>query len=327
VAIPDRRRKAARVVETRQILEARERIRDLVHVTPMLTSRSLGAPHAVELFLKAELFQKTGSFKARGALHRVSRLSASERARGLLTISAGNHAAALAYAAAAQNVACTVVMPANANPTKARAARSYGAEVILHGDVTQAFERCHQLEEERGLVFIHAFDDPEIVAGAASLGLECVEQCRDVDVVIVPVGGGGLISGVALGVKHLRPEARVYGVEPEGAAAMWKSLQQGSAARLDHLDTVADGLAPPMAGELNFEIVRRHVEDVVRVSDAQILAAMRDLMMRAKLFAEPAGAAGLAALQSGHVPVTRGDKVVVIVSGGNVDLAQLPAWL
>lgn len=315
------------MVEAQEVLAARERIASLVHTTPMLTSKSLGAPHGVELFLKAELFQKTGSFKARGALHKVSRLTQAQRERGLLTISAGNHAAALAFAAAARGVACTVVMPGNANPTKARAARGYGAEVILHGNVPEAFERCHELEEERQLQFIHAFDDPQIVAGAGSLGLECVEQCPGVDVVVVPVGGGGLISGVAVGVKHLRPEARIYGVEPEGAAVMWKSLQEGRAARLDHLDTVADGLAPPMAGELNFQIVRHYVEDVVRVSDAQILAAMRDLMSRAKLCAEPAGAAGLAALQAGAVPVSPGDKVVVIVSGGNVDLAQLPAWL
>ena len=315
------------MIDAQELLAARERIRDRVHTTPMMTCRSLGAAHQVELSLKAELFQKTGSFKVRGALNRVSRLSGDERERGLLTISAGNHAAALAYAAAAQGVACTVVMPANANPTKARAARRYGAEVILHGSVEEAFVRCHELEEERGLRFIHAFDDPQIVAGAASLGLECVEQCPDADVIVVPVGGGGLISGVALGVHHLRPETRIYGVEPEGAAAMWKSLQEGHAARLQTLDTIADGLAPPMAGELNFEIVRQHVADVVRVSDAQIPFAMRDLMTRAKLCAEPAGAAGLAALQSGALPVARGEKVVVIVSGGNLDLAQLASWV
>ncbi len=315
------------MIEPRELLEARERIRGLVHTTPVFRCRSLGARHEVELFLKAELFQKTGSFKARGALHKVSRLTPEQRARGLLTISAGNHAAALAFAAAAQNVACTVVMPANANPTKARAAERYGAEVVLHGNVEEAFTRCHALEAERGLTFIHAFDDPEIVAGAASLGLECAEQCPDADVVLVPVGGGGLISGVALGMKHAAPETRIYGVEPEGAAAMWQSLQEGRASRLDRLDTIADGLAPPMAGELNFEIVRRHVEDVVRVTDEQILGAMRDLMARAKLCAEPAGAAGLAALQSGAVPVRPGEKVLVIVSGGNLDLTQLSGWV
>jgi threonine dehydratase len=293
----------------------------------MLRSSALGAELGVELFLKAELFQKTGSFKVRGALHKISRLGADDRRRGLVTISAGNHAAALAYAAATAGVACTVVMAADANPTKVRAARSYGAEVVLHGDVRQAFERCHQLERERGLLFIHAFDDPQIVAGAGSLGIECVEQVPDVDVVVVPVGGGGLISGVAVAVKHLRPEARIYGVEPEGAAAMWKSLQEGRPATLDHIETIADGLAPPMAGTLNFEIVRRQVDEVVKVSDAQILAAMRDLMTRCKLMAEPSGAAALAALQAGVLPTSPGQRVVAVVSGGNVDLAQLRVLL
>ncbi len=315
------------MVEPSAVLAARERIGRLVHRTPMLTSASLGARFGVELFLKAELFQKTGSFKARGALHKVACLTAAQRERGLVTISAGNHAAALAFAAATRDVRCTVVMPGNANPTKARAARGYGARVVLHGTVQEAFARCHEIEAAEGLQYIHAFDDEQIVAGAGSLGLECIEQCPQADVIIVPIGGGGLISGVCVGARHLRPQVRIYGVEPEGAAVMWKSLQEGHAARLERLDTIADGLAPPMAGELNFEIVRTHVEDVVRVRDEQILAAMRDLMTRAKLLAEPAGAAGLAALQSGAVPVSPGEKVIVIVSGGNLDLAQLPGWL
>ncbi|UCE04230.1 MAG: pyridoxal-phosphate dependent enzyme [Candidatus Latescibacterota bacterium] len=298
-----------------------------MHTTPMLRASSLGEPLGIDLHLKAELFQKTGSFKVRGALHKVSRLDAVERRRGLVTISAGNHAAALAYAATSAGVACTVVMPANANPTKAEATRAYGAEVLLHGDVQQAFERCHQLERERNLRYIHAFDDPEIIAGAGTLGLECIEQLPDADAIVVPVGGGGLIAGVAIAVKHLRAQTRIYGVEPQGAAAMWKSLQEGRPATLDKIHTVADGLAPPMAGKLNFEIVRRYVDDMVQVSDAEILAAMRDLMTRAKLFAEPAGAAALAALQTGRIPTTPGARVIAVVSGGNIDLEQLRTLL
>ncbi len=309
------------------IRAARERIAAEVHVTPMLGSSSLGRRLGVELHLKAESFQRTGSFKVRGALHKVSRLSSADKARGLITISAGNHAAALAYAATAAGVRCTVVMPAQANPTKVRATQAYCAEVVLDGDVQQAFERCHALEKEKGLLYVHAFDDAEIVAGAGTLGVECVEQVPDLDVVLVPVGGGGLISGVALADRELRPRARVYGVEPEGAAVMWESLRAGHPVRVDKLATVADGLAPPMVGELNYGVVQRCVDAVVKVSDTEILDALRLLLARCKLVVEPAGAAGLAALLTGRIPTQAGDKVVVVLSGGNVDLEQLRGWL
>ena len=311
------------LVAPARIIEARQRIAGRAHVTPILRSTSLGRELGIELFLKAELFQKTGSFKTRGVLNKLARLSADEKERGLVTISAGNHAAAIAWAAAAAGVACTVVMPAQANPTKVRVTRAYGAEVVLHGDAAQAFARCSELARERSLCFVHPFDDPDIVAGHGTAGLECVEQVPDLDVVVVPVGGGGLISGIATAVKHLRPAARVAGVEPEGAAALWQSLQVGRPVHLDRIETVADGLAPPMVGELNFEIARRYVDTVVKVTDAQILDAMRLLMTRCKLVVEPAGAAGFAALSSGVLKVRPGEKVVVVLSGGNVDLERL----
>ncbi len=309
------------------VLAARERIASRVHRTPMLRSSSLSAVLGIDLAFKAELFQRTGSFKVRGALHKLSCLSADAAANGLVTISAGNHAAALAYAAREAGLRCTVVMPQAANPTKVRATEAYGAEVVLHGSVQEAFVRCHELEKERGLLYIHAFDDPEIVAGAGTLGLEVLEQVPELDTVLVPIGGGGLISGVALAVKHLRPRARVIGVEPEGAAVMWASLEAGRALRVDQLSTLADGLAPPMVGELNFQIVQRYVDGVVKVSDAEILDAMRLLMSRCKLVVEPAGAAAFAALMARRVSVTGGERVVVVLSGGNVDLAQLGNWL
>lgn len=315
------------LVTPADILAARQRIASGIHVTPMLRSSSLGRELGIELFLKAELFQKTGSFKVRGVLNKLSRLDAAQKARGLVTISAGNHAAAIAWASAGAGVACTVVMPAHANPTKVRVTRAYGAEVVLHGDSAQAFARCSELAEERHLCFVHPFDDPDIVAGHASAGLECVEQVPDLDLVVVPVGGGGLISGIATAVKHLRPAARVVGVEPEGAAALWESRRTGKPVHLDRVDTVADGLAPPMVGDLNFAIAQRYVDDVVKVTDAQIIDAMRLLMTRCKLVVEPAGAAGFAALRSGAVKAPAGAKVVVVVSGGNVDLERLKTLL
>ncbi len=309
------------------VLAARERIGSRVHRTPMLRSSSISTALGIDLAFKAELFQRTGSFKVRGALHKLACLSPDAALNGLVTISAGNHAAALAYAARQAGLRCTVVMPAAANPTKVRATEAYGAEVVLHGNVQEAFARCHELEKERGLLYIHAFDDAEIVAGAGTLGLEIVEQVPEVDTVLVAIGGGGLISGVALAVKHLCPSARVIGVEPEGAAVMWASLEAGRALRVDHVSTLADGLSPPMVGELNFAIVKRNVESVVKVSDGEILDAMRMLMSRCKLVVEPAGAAAFAALMTRRVSVSPGEHVVVVLSGGNVDLAQLASWL
>ena len=315
------------LVTLEDVREARRRIGDRVHTTPVFGSESLQRELGMPLAFKAELFQKTGSFKPRGALHKISRLSDAEKRRGLVTISAGNHAAALAYAGAAEGVACTVVMPENANPTKVRATQAYGARVVLHGDAAGAFARAHEIEKQEGLVFVHPFDDPHIVAGAGTVGLECVEQVPDLGAVVVPVGGGGLIAGVATAVRALRPKTRVYGVEPDGAASMVQSLREGHAVHLERVSTVADGLAPPMAGELNFDIVRRLVEDVVTVTDEQILEAMRLVMTRLKLAVEPSGAAGLAALVSGALRPPADGRVVVLLSGGNVDLQRLKSLL
>jgi len=220
------------------------------------------------------------------------------------------------------------VMPAAASPTKANAAREYGAEVVLHGDMPGAFQKLEQLRQERGLAFVHPFDDDATIAGQGTVGLEIVEDQPDVDTVVVGIGGGGLISGVALAVKELRPGSRVIGVEPVGAPAMHRSVAQGSPARLDRLDTIADGLAAPFAGERNFEIVRRFVDDILLVSDDEIRAAMRMLLSRGKVLAEPAGAAALAALLSGRItPPSGGGSTVVVVSGGNVSMEMLAECL
>jgi len=213
-------------------------------------------------------------------------------------------------------------MPANALPTKVRASEGYGAEVILQGTVFEAFDVALEVAQDRGLTFLHPFDDPLIVAGQGTLGLEVLDDVPDAATVVVPVGGGGLISGVALAVANLAPAARVYGVEPHGACAMRKSLEKGEAIRLESIDTIADGLGAPMAGELTYEVVRRHVEDVVLVSDDEIREAMAFILARTKLLVEPAGAAGVAALLAGRIPLAAG-PVVAILSGGNVDLDRL----
>ena len=314
------------IPELEHLQEAQARISGSVHRTPTVSSRTLSERVDRTVFLKCENLQKTGSFKVRGALNRILGLDDVARGRGVVTVSAGNHAQAVAWAAARTGVSATVVMPANASPTKVRASEGYGAEVILQGTVFEAFDLALEVAEDRGLTFLHAFDDPLIVAGQGTLGLEVLEDVPDVATVVVPVGGGGLISGVALAVANLAPGVQVVGVEPHGACAMWKSLERGEAVRLESLDTVADGLGAPMAGELNFEVVRRHVEDVVLVSDDEIREAMAFILERAKLLVEPAGAAAVAALLAGRIPLADG-PVVAVLSGGNVDLDLLPDLL
>jgi threonine dehydratase len=303
--------------------DARARIEGSIHRTPLLRSRFLSDRVGVPVHLKCENLQKTGAFKVRGALHRLIRLTPEERARGVITVSAGNHAQAVAWAGSVAGVRTVVVMPAHASPAKVQASRGYGAEVVLHGNAKAAFAKAFELAEERNLRFVHPFDDEEVVAGHGSCGLEILEDLPDAGTIVVPVGGGGLISGIAAAVATVRSDVAVWGVEPEGADAMRRSLEAGEAVHLDKVDTLADGLAAPMAGVLNQALVAAHAQGVVTVSDAEIVAAMRLLLERTKLLAEPAGAAGLAALLEGRIRLPGDAPVVVVVSGGNVDLGLL----
>ncbi|MEX0980129.1 MAG: threonine/serine dehydratase [Gemmatimonadota bacterium] len=309
----------------RTLNEARERIRPDVHRTPLFSSGELGRRIGVPLRLKAENLQKTGSFKVRGALNLLRQMDDDTRARGVVTVSAGNHAQALAWAARSTGTACTVVMPESAPLAKVRASRGYGAHVVLHGTVFDAFQRAHDLARERGFTFVHPFDDDAIIAGQASVGLEILEDLSDIDTIVVPVGGGGLISGVAAAVHRVRPGVRIIGVEPTGAPALRKSLDAGHPVRLDTVSTIADGLGSPMAGDITFRYVQALVEDVVVVTDDEIRAAMGLLLSRAKLLTEPAGAAAVAALLGGRIAL-RGPAVAVL-SGGNVDVERLGTLL
>lgn len=302
---------------------AARRISTAVHHTPLLSFRTLGSPFGTSVWLKCENLQKTGSFKVRGALNALAAMNPGERARGVITISAGNHAQAVAWAAGRVEVRSVVVMPERASPAKVAAAKAYGAEVVLHGDAAAAFAEAYRRADDEGLAFLHPFDAPEVIAGHGSAGIEIAADLSGPATIVVPVGGGGLIAGMAgaLSSKGILAgrAMRLFGVEPEGAAAMRRSLADGRAARLDRTDTIADGLAPPMAGELTYRYVAELVEDVVLVSDAEILAAMRLLLTRAKLVAEPSGAAAVAALMYGRVPVPKGGVVVAVITGGNVD--------
>jgi threonine dehydratase len=305
------------MITLEDILAARHRIHGRIYRTPMLRSSTLSAMAGVSLSLKAEPFQKTGSFKVRGVFNRLALLSEESRQRGLIGISAGNHAAALAYAASVEGIRATLVMPAHANPNKVAATRAYGANVVLHGDVFGAFEKMEELRAREGLTLVHPFNDEAVIAGHATAGIEILEDIPDADLVLVPTGGGGLLSGIAAAIKFMRPETRVIGVEPEGAACVRAGLDAGRVVRLERITTIADGLAPPMSGEVVLEHVRAFVDDVIKVEDRHILDAMALIMSRAKLVVEPSGAAGLAALVAGAVRPRPGERVVVMASGGN----------
>ena len=301
------------------IREAAVRFGPHLHRTPTLSSRTLGDRAGVRLDLKCESFQKTGSFKPRGALNIVLSLSGEQRARGLVTVSAGNHAQAVAWAAKVVAMPCTVVMPADAPRSKMDAVRGYGATIVAHPDRSTLFERLREEEARTGATFVHPFDDPLGLAGAGTVGLEIVEQVADVECVVVPIGGGGLMAGVACAVKALRPDCRIVGVELEAGPGMTPALAAGKSVPVKRPSTLADGLTPPFVGEIAVEVAQQALDDLVLVNEEEIKEAMRELLVRAKLFAEGSGAAATAALLAGKVKSRDGERVVAIVSGGNAD--------
>ena len=301
---------------------ARPVVAPLVHRTPLLSSRQLGERIGALAFLKAENLQRTGSFKPRGATYAIATLAPERRSRGIVTMSAGNAAQAIAYAARAVGAPVTVAMPETAPKTKIEATRGYGAEVVFAPDVTRLRALVAEIVERTGRYFLHPYDDAAMIAGHGTCALEVLEDLPDADVFVVGVGGGGLIAGIAVAVAGKRPGARVIGVEPTGANAMRRALDAGAPVPLERIETIADGLAAPIAGRIPFEIVTRLVADVVVVDDAVIAEGLRFLASRARLVAEPAGAAATGALLAGAVRVRPGERVVAIVSGGNVDLAR-----
>lgn len=308
-----------------QIRQARRRIVSRLHRTPLLKNESISRITGLNLAFKMELFQKTGSFKVRGVLNKLSRLTPEQKQRGVISMSSGNHAQALAWAAGQFGIPATIVMPAWSRSGKIEATRGYGGNVVLtEGNL---LETCRRMEQEKKLTLIHPFDDPDVIAGHGSLGLEIVEECKSVEAVLVSIGGGGLISGVAAAVKALSPSTRVIGVEPEGAPVISESLKRGHPCTLERIDTIADGLAAPFAGRLTLRHVRQFVDQVVLVSDEEIIAAMKLILERCKVVAEPAAAAALAPLLCRKVQLEPGTETVCVLCGGNVDSATLAKLL
>ena len=304
--------------------EVHSRISHHIHRTPLLTSRLLSERTGFDIRLKAELFQKVGSYKIRGPLNRFSLMSEEEKGRGVICSSAGNHAQGVALAAAIHGISAIVVMAENATVSKIEATKAYGAEVVLHGSIwDEANEKAVELVAERGLTYIHPFDNADLIAGQGTLGLEIAEDWPEVEAVVVPIGGGGLISGVSMAVKAMVRGARIIGVESSGAPAMKRSVEAGELVTLDEVDCIIDGLTVKTCGALTFQVVQRYVDEIVTVPDSQIFEALVWTMSHCKIVPEGAAAAPIAALLQEKVDLPPGTKVACVVSGGNLDLDQL----
>lgn len=309
------------MVSLSDIYAARERIGKRIKITPCLPAEELSERRGVEVYLKQESQQRTGSFKARGALNKLLAMADSERKAGVIAASAGNHAQGVAFAAAEVQAQATIVMPETTPIIKIARTRAYGAQVVLHGvDFDDAFGHAKALQANRNLTFVHPFDDPLIIAGQGTCGLEILEQVPDVEAVVVPIGGGGLISGVATAIKEQRPEIEILGVQSESAPAMKLSLDAGKLVERKSTPSIAEGITVKHPGEKTFEIVRKYVDDIELVSESAIERAVFELLETGKAIAEGAGAAPYAALMAECFPQLEGRKVVVLLSGANIDL-------
>src|SRR5438128_2293846 len=303
--------------------EGRARIAQHIKHTPLLTSRQLSEVTGFDVRLKAELFQRVGSYKIRGPLNKFALMPEEQKKRGVVCSSAGNHAQGVALAAKIHGIRAVVCMAKNATPAKIAATKAYGAEVVLHGMIwDEANEKAKELVRDEGLTYVHPFDDAQLIAGQGTLGLEIVEDWPEVDAIVVPIGGGGLIAGVSMAAKSFNPKIKVIGVESSDGPAMKASLEAGSLQTID-CRTIIDGLRVRRAGEINFSVVQRFVDEIVALPDRDIFDALVWIMERCKLVVEGAAAAPVGALMQGLVKLPAGSRVAVVLSGGNVDLDQL----
>ncbi len=303
------------------IYRAGQALKSVVRVTDVIYAPKLKP--GVDLYLKCENLQITGSFKVRGAYYKMSRLSQEEKARGVIACSAGNHAQGVALSAQKNGIKAVICLPDGAPISKVEATKSYGAEVCLvEGVYDDAYRRALELRDECGYTFIHPFDDEDVIAGQGTIGLEVMEQLPDLDAIIVPIGGGGLISGIAYTIKTLSPNVKVYGVQAAGAPSMYKSIKDGKIEELTGVSTIADGIAVKKPGSLTYELVSKYVDEIVTVSDDEIAAAILTLMEQHKLMTEGAGAVSVAAAMFGKIDLA-GKKTLCLLSGGNIDVTIL----
>jgi len=296
-------------------------LKDIVRKTALIESPKLNPE--CKLYLKTENLQVTGSFKVRGAGYKISQLTEEEKARGVIACSAGNHAQGVALAARNYGIKSVICLPDGAPISKVEATKSYGAEVVMvPGVYDDAYKRALELRDEMGYTFVHPFNDDDVIAGQGTIALEILEELQDIDAVVVPIGGGGLISGVAYTLKQLNPDIKVYGVQASGAPSMYNSIKHGKIERLESVSTIADGIAVKEPGDNTFKLISKYVDDVVTVTEGEISSAILGLIEQHKLIAEGAGAVAVAAVMFNKVPV-KGKKVVALVSGGNIDVTIL----
>lgn len=296
-------------------------LKDVVRKTALIASPKINPD--CKLYLKTENLQVTGSFKVRGAGYKISQLSDEEKARGVIACSAGNHAQGVALAAQKYGIKSVICLPDGAPISKVEATKSYGAEVVMvPGVYDDAYNRALELRDEEGYSFVHPFDDEDVIAGQGTIGLEIIDELDDVDAVVVPIGGGGLISGIAYTLKHLKPSVKVYGVQAMGAPSMYNSVKNGKKERLSGVSTIADGIAVKEPGDNTFSLVSKYVDEIVTVSEDEISSAILALIEQHKLISEGAGAVSVAAVMFDKIPV-KGKKVVAVVSGGNIDVTIL----
>jgi threonine dehydratase len=308
------------MLEFEDIKRAQERLQSIIHNTDLELSTTFSDLIGAKVYLKMENLQKTGSFKIRGAYNKIACLSKEEKAKGVIAASAGNHAQGVAYAAHQAGIISTIVMPETAPISKVLATRGYGAEVVLHSNLyDEAYQKAREIQKSTGATFIHAFDDLEVIAGQGTIGLEILDALGDVEVVLVPIGGGGLASGVAVAIKSLKPKIKVIGVEAQGAACMKVSREAQKICTLEKARTIADGIAVKCPGSLTYSLLEKYLDDVVTVDDEEIASTILLLLERAKLVVEGAGAVSLAAALYQKVELSK-KKVAAIISGGNIDV-------
>ncbi len=320
------------MIPLEEFQKAEKRLKKVLKSTSLIYSDFLSEEFEADIYIKPENLQRTGAFKIRGAFNKIAELTAEERQRGIVTASAGNHAQGVALAArlfedmdSGATTCATIVMPETTPLIKVDATKKLGAKVVLFGDsYDDAYAEARRIEKQDGAVFVHPFNDPAVITGQGTIGLEILEECADADIIFVPTGGGGLLAGVATAVKAVNPNVKVIGVEPEGAACVTDSLNAAELVELDHVDTIADGVAVKLAGDLSFDIIKESVSDMITVSDTEIMEALLILIERQKLISENAGALSVAALN--HYDV-KDKKVVCLVSGGNIDVITISEML
>lgn len=309
----------------KDVLDAKERIKDICVNTKLIYSSDFSKECGNEVYIKPENLQITGAFKLRGALNKVSKLDALQKKKGLIASSAGNHAQGVAYASSKLGIKSTIVMPETTPLIKVQATKNYGADVVLKGTVyDEAYEEAKRLEKEKGYTFVHPFNDLDVIAGQGTIGIEIMEELKDVDVVLVPIGGGGLISGIAVACKSINPDVKIIGVQSEGANSMKLSFDSGKLTYAKTIDTIADGAAVKKPGDVTFEIIKKYVDEIVTVSDQELMEAVFVVLEKHKLVAEATGVMSLAALKKLNF---KNKKVVSLISGGNIDVVTMASLL